>query len=140
LDKALSKLADIQATLLSMSAGKPHASPMVGMNSIVVSEIPSSTLEETYNELLDYVDLPEPLLKSMNVEENNVKEKVVEEKEVEEVKMLSDNVNEPLLNLDKCSLNELINILQNFANDPSFNVHQTRFGSYIANHVIKEKI
>jgi hypothetical protein len=42
---------------------------------------------------------------------------VMEEKEVEEVKMLSDNVNEPLLNLDKCSLNEIINILQNFAND-----------------------
>jgi hypothetical protein len=54
--------------------------------------------------------------------------------------MLSDNVNEPLLNLDKCSLNELINILKNFVDDPSFNVHQTRFGSYIANHVIKEKI
>jgi hypothetical protein len=64
----------------------------------------------------------------------------MEEKEVEEVKMLSDNVNEPLLNLDKCSLSELINILQNFANDPSFNVHQTGFGSYISNHVIKEKI
>jgi hypothetical protein len=59
---------------------------------------------------------------------------------VEEVKMLFDNVNEPLLNLDKCSLSELINILQDFANDPSFNVHQTGFGSYIANHVIKEKI
>jgi hypothetical protein len=65
---------------------------------------------------------------------------VVEEKEVEEVKMLSDNVNEPLLNLDKCSLNELINILQNFSNDPSLNVQQTGFRSYIANHVIKEKI
>jgi hypothetical protein len=65
---------------------------------------------------------------------------VVEEKEVEEVKMTSNNVNEPLLNLDKCSMNEIINILQNFANDPSFNVHQTIFGSYIANHVIKEKI
>jgi hypothetical protein len=65
---------------------------------------------------------------------------LVEEKEVEEVKMISDNVNEPLLNLDKCSMNEIINILQNFANDPSFNVHQTRFRSYIANHVIKEKI
>jgi hypothetical protein len=59
---------------------------------------------------------------------------------VEEVKMLFDNVNEPLLNLEKCSLSELINILQNFANDPSFNVHQTGFGSYIANHVIKDKI
>jgi hypothetical protein len=52
---------------------------------------------------------------------------VVEKKEVEEVKMLSDNVNEPLLHPDKCSLNELINILQNLANDPSFNVHQTDF-------------
>jgi hypothetical protein len=64
----------------------------------------------------------------------------VEEKEVEEVKMLSDHINKPLLDLDKCSLNELINILQSFANDPSFNVHQTGFGSYIANHIIKEKI
>jgi polyhydroxyalkanoate synthesis regulator phasin len=62
---------------------------------------------------------------------------VVEEKEVEEVKMLSDNIKVPLLDLDKCSLNELINILQSFADDPSFNVHQTSFGSYIANHVIK---
>jgi hypothetical protein len=65
---------------------------------------------------------------------------VVEEKEVEEVKMLSDNIKEPLLDLDKFSLNEHIHILQSFANDPSFNVHQTGFGSYIANHVIKEKI
>jgi hypothetical protein len=39
--------------------------------------------------------------------------------------MLSDNIKESLLDLDKCSLNELINILQIFANDPSFNVHQT---------------
>jgi hypothetical protein len=29
----------------------------------------------------------------------------VEEKEVEEEKMLSDNIKEPLLDLDKCSLN-----------------------------------
>jgi hypothetical protein len=57
-----------------------------------------------------------------------------------EVKMLSDNIKDSLLDLDKCSLNELINILQRFSNDPSFNVHQTSFGSYIANHVIKEKI
>jgi hypothetical protein len=54
--------------------------------------------------------------------------------------MLSNNIKEPILDLDKCILNELINILQSFANDPSFNVHQTSFGSYIANHVIKEKI
>jgi hypothetical protein len=62
LDKALSKLADNQATLLSMSAGKPHASHTVGMNSVTISEIPPSTFEETYNELLNYVDLLEPLL------------------------------------------------------------------------------
>jgi hypothetical protein len=37
-------------------------------------------------------------------------------------------------------LNELINILQSFANGPSFNVHQTDFGSYIANQVIKKNI
>jgi hypothetical protein len=30
--------------------------------------------------------------------------------------------------------------LQKFDNDPSFNVHQTGFSSYIAYHVIKEKI
>jgi hypothetical protein len=54
--------------------------------------------------------------------------------------MLSDKITEPLLDLDKFSLNELINILQSFANVPSFNVHQTSFGSYIANHIIKEKI
>jgi hypothetical protein len=39
--------------------------------------------------------------------------------------MLSDNIKEPLLDLDKFSLNELTNILQSFANGPSFNVHQT---------------
>jgi DNA repair exonuclease SbcCD ATPase subunit len=72
--------------------------------------------------------------------EDFVKEKQVEEREVEKVKMLSDNINEPLLDIDKCNLYELINILQSFTNDPSFNIHQTGFGSYIANHVIKEKI
>jgi hypothetical protein len=35
---------------------------------------------------------------------------VVEEKDIEEVKMLSDNIKEPLLDLDKFILNELINI------------------------------
>jgi hypothetical protein len=32
-------------------------------------------------------------------------EDFAKEKQVEEVKMLSDNINEPLLDLDKCSLN-----------------------------------
>jgi hypothetical protein len=96
---------------------------MVGMDSIVVSEIPPPTFEETYNELLNYVDLLEPLLEqfeSMGIEERKESIMVEEEKEVEKVKMLSDNIKEPLLNLDKCSLNELINILQSSANDPSF--------------------
>jgi hypothetical protein len=53
----------------------------------------------------------------------------VKKKKVEEVKMLSDIIKEHLLDLDKCSLNKLINMLQSFANDPSFNVHQTYFGS-----------
>jgi hypothetical protein len=54
--------------------------------------------------------------------------------------MLNVKINEPLLDLDKCSLNELTNILQSFPDDSSFNIHQTGFRSYIANHVIKEKI
>jgi hypothetical protein len=64
----------------------------------------------------------------------------VEEKEVEEVKMLSNNIKELLLDLDKCTLNKLTNILQIFSKDTSFNIHQIGFGSYIANHVIKENI
>jgi hypothetical protein len=63
-----------------------------------------------------------------------------EEKQVEEVKMLSDTITKSLLDLDKCCFNEPMNIFQKFATDPYFNVHQTGFGSYIANHVIKENI
>jgi hypothetical protein len=54
LDKALSKLAYNQATLLSMFVGKPHVPPVVGMKSIVVSESLPTIFEETYNELLNY--------------------------------------------------------------------------------------
>jgi hypothetical protein len=32
--------------------------------------------------------------------------------------MLSDKINEPLLDIDKCSLSKLVNLLQKFANDP----------------------
>jgi hypothetical protein len=59
---------------------------------------------------------------------------------VEELKMLNDVVTEPLLDLDKCSLSELITILQKIAKDPTINGNQAGFGSYIANHVLKEKI
>ena len=61
------------------------------------------------------------------------------EKQVEEIKMLSE-VNGPFINLEKCSLHELIEVLQKFASDPTCNVHQAGFGSYIASHVLQEKI
>jgi hypothetical protein len=95
--------------------------------------------EESFKYVQDIIDRSWEILHQME-EETKESIMVVEEKELEEVKMLPDNINEPLLNVEKCSLNEIINILQNFANYPSFNVHQTVFGSYIANHVIKEKI
>ena len=57
---------------------------------------------------------------------------------VEELKMLNDTINEPLLDLDKCSLSELITILQKIAKDPSINANQADFGCYIANHVLKK--
>jgi hypothetical protein len=55
------------------------------------------------------------------------------------VKILSE-VREPLSDLDKCSLQELIAILKKFSNDPTINVNQAGFGYYIANYVIKEKL
>ena len=155
LDTTLSKLADNQATLLSMTAGKPQAHPTVGMNSISIKETLPTTFEETYNELLNYTDILEPLLlqfgslteeereEIMRVEEETImaiEENDYETKQVEEIKMLSDTITEPLLDLDKCSLHELMSILQNIAKDPSINVHQAGFGSYITNHVLKEKI
>jgi AAA+ ATPase superfamily predicted ATPase len=85
------------------------------------------------------IDRSSEALNMMDEEEERESIMIIEEKQVEEVKMLSDKINEPLLDLDKCSLNELFNILQSFANVPSFSVHQTSFGSYIANHVIKKK-
>jgi hypothetical protein len=87
-------------------------------------------LEKKIHDSLDKTDIPcEPFDDRYEIYER-----------AEEVKILSNNIREPLLDIYKCSLNELINILQSFANDPSFNVHQTCFGSYVANYVIKEKI
>ena len=37
-------------------------------------------------------------------------------------------------------MHELISTLQKFASDPSIDVNKSGFGSYIANHVLKEKI
>jgi hypothetical protein len=59
--------------------------------------------------------------------------------EEEEVKNLS-KIREPSLDIYKCSLHELIAILEKFSKDPIINIHQDGFGSYIANFVIKEKI
>jgi hypothetical protein len=64
---------------------------------------------------------------------------VMNERKVEELKMLSE-VKDPLFDLEKCSLHELINILQIFASDPSINANQAGFCSYITNHILKEKI
>jgi hypothetical protein len=55
------------------------------------------------------------------------------------MKILSE-VREPLSDLDKCSLQELIAILKKFSNDPTINVNQAGFGYYIANYVIKKKL
>ena len=63
----------------------------------------------------------------------------MKEREVEEVKMLSE-VKDPFLDLENCSLHELISILQKFASDPSINTNQAGFDSYIANHVLKRKL
>jgi hypothetical protein len=53
--------------------------------------------------------------------------------------MLSE-VREPLLDLDKCSLYELIAILEKLSKDHTINVNQAGFGSSIANYVIEEKM
>ena len=60
-------------------------------------------------------------------------------KKVEEVKPLNEVI-DTLLDLEKCSLHDLICTLQKFASDSSIDVNQAGFGSYIANHVLKEKI
>ena len=142
-----------------MSAGKPQGPNVVGMNSINIAEKSPHTLEEMFVELMDYTDFLEPVMfrlanefsieEELEEEEHKIEssEKSLEksipttsnEKQVEEIKMLSE-VHDPLINLEKCSLHELINVLQKFASDPSCNVHQAGFGSYIANHVLKEKI
>jgi hypothetical protein len=79
--------------------------------------------EETIKYMQDIIDRSWETLNRMDEEEEKESIMVVEEKQVEEIKMLSDKITEPLLDLDRCSLNELITLLQNFANNPSFNVH-----------------
>jgi hypothetical protein len=146
LEKALSNLADNQVTLLSISAGKPQAPPVIGMNSVVIIKNTPLTLEEMLEELKNYPKFLLPFVSQLVCLEKEVKEieeddtiMIIKEKKVEEVKMLSE-VKDPLLDLEKCSLRELMSILQKFASDPSINANQAGFCSYIANHVLKEKI
>jgi hypothetical protein len=144
LDKALSKLADNQATLLSMSAGKPQASPVVGLNAITIAENVPLTFDENLNELLNYPEYLLPLMSHLaslkeEINETESYESPVLIEKVEEVKMLNEVI-DPLLDLEKCSLHDLISTLQKFASDSSIDVNQAGFGSYIANHVLKEKI
>jgi hypothetical protein len=97
------------------------------------------------NKVHSMINLVERIPVDTTKEENDLKMaleallKKMNEKKVEEVKMLSE-VKDPLLDLEKCGLHELMSILQKFASDPSINANQVGFGSYIANHVLKEKI
>jgi hypothetical protein len=50
--------------------------------------------------------------------------------------MLSDIPNDPQLNL-KCSLHELLAMLQKYANDLTVNMHQIIFKPYIVDLIIK---
>ena len=112
---------------------------MIGLNSINIAENVPLTLEETLNELLNYPEYLLPFMSHLMASKEEVSKTEHDERKVEEVKMLSE-VNDPLLDLENCNLHELISILQKFASDPSIDVNQSGFGSYIANHVLKEKI
>jgi hypothetical protein len=115
LDKALSKQAGNQATLLSMSAGKPQAPPIIGMNSIVITENTPLTLEETLEELKNYPEFLLPFVSQLVCLGEEVKEieedetiMIMEERKVEEVKMFSE-VKDPLLDLKNVAcMNSLI--------------------------------
>jgi hypothetical protein len=104
-------------------------------------------VQKDHEETIKYVhEVIEKSWETLNMMEEREKQTTMLEtsmitnaKQIEEVKMLSE-IKEPLLDLDKCSLNELINIRQKFSIDPSINVHQAGFGSYIANYAIEEKI
>ena len=98
----------------------------------------SSMLEPLDRDIKNHVEEEDDLLIALNLALKKRNENLAWE-EVEEVKMLNE-VKDPLLDLENCSLHELISILQKFASDPSINTNQAGFGSYIANHVLKEKI
>jgi hypothetical protein len=97
------------------------------------------------NKVHSMINLVERIPVDTTKEENNLKMALeallrkMNGKRVEEVKILIE-IKEPLLDLEKCSLHELMSILQRNSNDPSINANQAGFGSYIANHVLNEKI
>jgi hypothetical protein len=68
------------------------------------------------------------------------KKKEEESRKVEEIKMLDDIANDPLASLENFTLDEIISVLQNHACDPHVDYNQGGFGSFIANHVTKEKL
>ena len=84
-----------------------------------------SMLEPLDRDIKDYVEEEDDLQIALNASLKKRNEKLVwvkmKERKVEEVKMLSE-VKEPLLDLENCSLHELISILQKFASDPSIKV------------------
>jgi hypothetical protein len=80
LDKVLTKLPDNQATLLSMSVGKPQAPPVIGMNSIVINENTPLTWEETLEELKNYPKFLLPFVSQLVCLGEEVKE--IEEDEL----------------------------------------------------------
>ena len=71
--------------------------------------------QRSHEETIKYVqDIIDRSWETLNMMEEEEKESIMvrNDTQVEEVKMPSE-VNEPLLDLDRCSLHELINILQN---------------------------
>ena len=83
----------------------------------------------TLNELLNYPEYLLPFMSQLVGLKEEANETQCDEspmlieldKKVEEVKILNE-VKEPLLDLDNCSLQELISILQKFASDSSTRV------------------
>ena len=93
------------------------------LNLITREQFGGSAMEDTLNELLNYPEYLLPFMAQVVGLKEQASETimVMKEKKVEEVKMLIE-VKEPLLDLDNCSLHELISILQKFASDPSINL------------------
>jgi hypothetical protein len=107
-----------------------------------VTSLKNTIIDRKHEEIVKYFqEIIDKSWEHLHEQERVAKETIMimDELKVEEVKILSE-FKDPLFDLEKCSLHELISILQKFASDPSVNSNQAGFGSYIANHVLKEKI